>query len=132
MGACNEFLVSRNARLHGCERCGYLPDLHPTARDRPLERDLLALAARAAGLPGDGGLDRFADARAHPGGLRRDADWRQEACEEVADLANYCRWGMQEYRDGFLAGDSDAVAEYERFARALPHAVQAWYALLGQ
>jgi hypothetical protein len=66
------------------------------------------------------------------GGVRRDADWVQEAGEEIAGLSNYLLWAMEDRRAGFFAGDSEATAEYERFARALPHAVAAWHALLGR
>ncbi len=109
------------------------PGMRP--RNPGLERTFTEVAARAAGFfaaDGSGdtaGLDNFADARAWPSGVRVDCDWREEAKEEVADLRSYCAFGMQEHYEGYLAGDPEAIAQYERFARALPHAIAAWYAL---
>jgi len=100
-----------------------------TPRHPALERHLTDLAAQAAALPDDRGLRAYADYRTLPGHLRDNADWDQEAAEEIADLANYLVWGCIEVYDRHLAGDPVATAKFERRMRALVRCVQAWHEL---
>lgn len=98
-------------------------------RDPALERQLLDLAARAAGLPPDNGLHDFADHRAHPGPVRLPRDFDREVREEIADAANYVRWTIQESYPAFLAGDAAAGDAYERHMRVLVKLTEAWHEL---
>lgn len=98
-------------------------------RDLPLERHITHLAARAAELPNDRGLRKFADHRSHPGGVRTDANWDQEAAEEIADCANYLVWACIEDFPGYLAGEPVATARFERRLRALRRQVESWHEL---
>lgn len=98
-------------------------------RDHAVERDLIDLAARAAGYSDDGGLIAYAEHRAMPGGVRVGVDWDQEAREELADASHYLRWGIQTVYAGFLAGDLEAGEAYERRMRALAGVIRAWHEL---
>jgi hypothetical protein len=111
---------------------------HLRARDIQLERYLTSIAAQAVGhtklkdgtVVGDtGGLDEFADGRAHPGGVRASMDYDREIAEELADARNYAVWGIEPYWAEVRAGESRYTADYERRMRALSHLVAAWYAL---
>lgn len=132
--------------LHACATCGLGPGHprhdHPAAgngrlraRDLRLERELIDLAARAAGrfdadgAGDDGGLWVSANARAWPGGVRDDLDTDREAIEEFADGANYLLWGIERVHAAFLAGDPDATDRYERWMRTLAKLVDLWHEL---
>lgn len=131
---CSTFQESANTRIKGCERCGKVREVHPEHGKRPrnleLERRLVEIAAKSAGLTGAAGLDDFADARAHPGGVREGLDPAQEAAEELGDARNYLTWGIERIYDLMLAGDSEATATYERLMRSLAGVVVAWDALV--
>lgn len=98
-------------------------------RDVPLERHLIQLAADSVGLPDDGGLRAFSDARTLPGPIR-ERDFKQDAGEEIADLANYASWQLQALYPGYLAGESKACDEFARYLDVLALTVQAWRRLL--
>lgn len=98
-------------------------------RDLPLERHLLDIAARAAGLPGDHGLRAFADTRTPLAPVILPRDFDREAREEIADGANYLTWGVQETYAQVLAGESGACSDYERRMRTLSLLASAWHAI---
>ena len=95
-------------------------------RDLALERELVDIAARAAGLPIDLGLNEFAEYRAHPGPVRLPRDFDREVAEELADARSYLVWAVQRDYDRFLAGDPAATDAYERRMRCLSALVIAW------
>lgn len=95
-------------------------------RDTRLERELLSIAARAAGLPVDSGLHEFASSRALPGPVRLPRDFDQEIREEIGDAANYVCWKIQEIYPAFLTGDPVAADTYERMMRVLVKLNEAW------
>lgn len=132
MTACRAFLTSPNPRITSCARCGRSRDAHTHERKRnpALERYLTDLAAQAAGLTDDRGLRAFADHRAHPGGIRPGRDWDIEIAEEIADGAgNYAIWALEEDYVGYMAGEPDATARFERRLRTLVRLMQAWHEL---
>jgi hypothetical protein len=98
-------------------------------RDPAHEREMVALAARAAGLTGDGGLNAYSESRIWPGPVRDGLDWDQEAREELADCRSYLCWGVLEVYAAMLAGDPRAADLYERRMRALSAVVKAWHEL---
>ena len=98
-------------------------------RDIHLERVLSLDAAYAVNLSSTGGIDEYADLRAHPGGVRADLDADQEAREELADARNYLLWGIEPIYAMVRSGRSQYAADYERRMRALSHVHQAWHAL---
>jgi hypothetical protein len=97
------------------------------ARDIALERRLTDTAAKAAGLPGDGGLWRYANQRAHPGGVRADMDYDEETRQELADACNYLVWGIEPVYASL--GSGQFVDDYERYMRALSRVALAWHEL---
>lgn len=101
------------------------------SRNPGLERELDALAARSVGFPSDGGLGRYADQRALPGGVhhRNADDWDREVAEELADARNYCVWGIEAVWAQVQAGDAEACDQYERRLRALSRIIGAWHDL---
>lgn len=109
-------------------------------RPLPLERELVDIAAAAAGLqpPGPGkrhpvvvSLDAFADHRAHPGPVRAgDRDLLLEAAEELADCRHYLTWQASLARPGLLAGEHAATVKYDRAMRALSAVIVAWGELM--
>lgn len=139
-GAPGCFLASPNPRNNSCLRCGKLqcrPKLDQpvtengtTPRNIPLERELTALAAQAAGHETDYGLRDFADARAWPGGVRKDLDCTREIAEEISDASNYAVWGIERIYDRVLAGDPAVLDDYERLMRAHAKIIEAWRELL--
>lgn len=98
-------------------------------RDPELEQYLVDVAAKSAGLPGDGGVLAYADTRALPGPVIVPRDFDREIREEIADAVNYACWGIQAVWDRVLAGDPDVMDQYERHMRTLAALVQAWHAL---
>jgi hypothetical protein len=104
VSACPEFLESRNPRVRSCARCAHIREAHPEKatgllpRDRDLERRLLQLACDAGGHPS----------------------------EELADCSSYLTWGLVRDHAGYMAGEPDATARFERRLRALVHVVDAW------
>jgi hypothetical protein len=104
-------------------------------RDVPLELRLTDIAARAAGRftqdgdGDDGGLYRFASARALPGGIRRDLDAILEISEELADALNYALWGIERSYARFLGGDHAAEQAYDRLMRCATCLIDAWHEL---
>jgi hypothetical protein len=137
---CQGFQRSANTRVHGCERCGkvemahvvkvtYRDDTRPRAI--PLERELTETAAKAAGLPDDLGLSLYADARAHPGGIRHRTpeQWFRDFVEEIADARNYAVWRLVELHPGYMRGEPDACEEFERWMRRLTAVLVAWRAI---
>lgn len=95
-------------------------------RDPALERQLLDIAARAAGLPTDLALGAYADRRTLPGPIHGPRDWDTEIREELADAANYIRWAIQEHYAALLNGDPAASDAYERRMRVLVKLTEAW------
>jgi len=104
-------------------------------RNPEIEAHLMDVAARAAGrvTPEGGGddlgLGAFAASRVWPGGIRTEVDWDREAREEAADLANYLMFAMQQDFAGYLRGESEASARYERRMRTLKTLVVLWWDL---
>jgi hypothetical protein len=98
-------------------------------RDPRLERHLVDLAARAAGLNGDLGLNAYAESRAWPGPVRDGLDWDDEARQELGDCRSYLCWGVQETYRRVLDGDPDALDPYERRMRALSSLTRTWHDL---
>ena len=150
--ACLEFLPSSNPRIRTCCRCGRPEGHHPAAeppqapspqrsdvrlraRNHALEAELVDTAARAAGFfdtqgnGDDGGLSRFADARAWPGGVRADLDGVREASEEFADARNYLVWEIERIYARVIEGERDALDRYSQLFGALSALVNAWHAL---
>lgn len=119
-----------NPRLSDtCVKCGHrLPPMRP--RDIALERELVATAAEGVGSDA-GGLDAYADFRAHPGGVRPDLDDLTETREEIADARNYLVWGIERHYQAFLDGDPDAARYVTKRMRALGRLVQVWDELRG-
>ena len=104
-------------------------------RPLPLERELVDIAAAAAGMNGVGhkrhpvivSLDGFAEARTHPGPVRAgDRDLLLEAAEELADCRNYLAWAAALARPGLLAGDHEATRRYDQAMRSLAAVTIAW------
>lgn len=102
------------------------------ARNLDLERELVDLAARAAGFPADGGLSTYADSRALPGGVRQRSPerWRQEIAEELADARNYLVWEIEVIHGAMMGGDPDACEIYLRNMSTLRAVVAAWWSLV--
>lgn len=98
-------------------------------RDLGLERELTLLAARAGGFSGDGGIGRFADERALPGGVREGLDPVREASEELADARNYLVWGLERIHARVAVGDPEVLDEHVALLGALQAVVTAWRAL---
>lgn len=98
-------------------------------RDPALERHLVDIAARSAGLPGDGGVLAYSATRALPGPVVLPRDFDREIREEIADAVNYACWALQEVWARVLAGDPDVMDGYERHMRTLAALVVAWHAL---
>lgn len=123
---------SPNPRIK-CARC-YRPDLCSKPKRRPrdkgLELELTALAAKAVGHDTDYGLRDFADRRALPGGVRADLDCTREIAEELADASNYALWGIERIYNRVLAGDVEVLDDYERLMRAHSKIIEAWRELL--
>lgn len=99
-------------------------------RDIALEKELSQLSALAAGHPNDHGLREFADARAWPGGWRREMDALRETCEEVADASNYLLAEATKVYAAAQAGDPEALDDYEWAMRNHSIAVHFWRNLL--
>lgn len=103
-------------------------------RDRDLahEREMMDLAARAAGVvAAEESLSAFADSRALPGGLRPRSieGWRREIEEELADARNYCVWMLLSIRPSFEKGESWACDCYVQALGCLVGVLSAWQAL---
>lgn len=96
-----------------------------------LERHLVDVAVQAAGVPDDGGLSAYADARAHPGGVRANLHARRESGEELADCCNYLRWGIAQVWDAYEKGDAVAAAEVACLLGALSGLIVVWRRLHG-
>lgn len=100
-------------------------------RNLPLEREVTLTAAKAVGLAhASVSLRDFADARCMPGPIRLPRDWDQEAAEEIADCANYLVWALTEDYAGYLSGEPEPTARFERRMRALSRLVEAWHDLM--
>lgn len=116
-----------------CVKCGRLippPDKRP--RNIDLERMLTEQAAIAAGGVGpvpDGGLVALSEARAWPGGVRRNVNWTREGQEEGADWRWYLLQPVIENWDAYLAGDPEACDIVARHMNALMLIIKAWHAL---
>jgi hypothetical protein len=98
-------------------------------RDALLEAHLVDVACRAACVSDDAGLSAFADARAWPGGVRRNLDAIRETQEELADACNYLRWGIQRIYALVEAGEPEALDAYSQMMGALSALVVCWHAL---
>jgi hypothetical protein len=99
-------------------------------RDQALERELTQISALAGGNADDHGLRDFADARAWPGGWRRNLDALRESCEEVADASNYLLAEATRVYAAAQAGDPEAMDDYEWAMRNHSIAVTLWRNLL--
>ena len=99
------------------------------ARDEALERHLLAIACRAAGVSGDAGLGAFAASRAWPGGIRPDIDAFEETRQEIGDGVNYTRFGIQLIYPLVVAGETDALDRYSMLMGGLKGLVGSWHDL---
>ena len=124
---------SNNPRYKGRCDCGKRIHhfMHPAKvvpRNLALERELLEIATRAAGLPDDAGLGALAHARAHAGGIRT-RDFTAETMEEYADAANYLRWEIQKWWTAYLHGDHQAADTVRRHLASLSALVGAAHAL---
>lgn len=135
MIADHEFETHPNHRYRSCGRCGRLPHVHPepTHRDRDSQAEAAigALAAQAAGLPEQvaESLHRYADARAWKTGVRLDADWKEEARQEVGDAFNYLTWWIEDSLPGVEAGDNEALEAYGCAMNALAGLMVVWQRL---
>lgn len=98
-------------------------------RNPAFERYLIDLAVESTGLPDDGGIRAFSDARTMPGPIRL-RDFKQDAGEEIADLINYATWRAEEHYEGYLAGDAYHAAEFARYLDITALGIQAWRRLL--
>ena len=100
-------------------------------RDPAHERQLVELAARAAGTPNAVSILSFAQARMLDGGIRPRSieQWRQEIREELADAVNYCCWTILAIRAAFDAGEQWACDLYVQTMGALVGVLIAWDAL---
>jgi hypothetical protein len=130
-----EHVAGANPRHHHpdgsktCCKCGrdFEPVTEPTmARDPEFEQRILREASAKLGLEfvADA-LHRYADDRTMAGPVRM-RDFVTEAAEEVADLANYLTWALQ---DMMASGDDD----HEKRAalwESLQYAVLTYSALL--
>lgn len=106
-------------------------DVTELPRNPELEAYLDDLATRAAGLTHDSGLARFANERAHDGGIRLYPGRRLpvDAAEEAADWRNYLEFRITQLWPRVQDGDEDAADEFAGMMEALRH-VFAGYAAM--
>ena len=99
------------------------------ARDEALERHLLHIACRAAGVSSDAGLGQYAGSRAWPTGIRPDLDAFEETRQEIGDGVNYTRFGIQLIYPLVVAGEPEALDRYSMLMGGLQGLVDSWHRL---
>lgn len=134
---CSGHIEGTDPRRRGrCVKCGAVmltPNVTPLRpRDVGLEHELTETAAQSVGVRSAVALSlsRLCDQRAHPGGIRLDADFNWEAIEEASDGRNYCVFRIMEVHAAYLRGDEEAARVFSKHMRALAGFLLAYEALM--